>query len=118
MKQVTPTSRKTSGASGQDYLVLHRGLDTLELNIRQRVPRGLGDLLKAKRSLADEIGRPVEFEQNGVRFSVSPHGVQGGFQYHLVCPKDDTKLLLRKPNARPNSGVRVVFRFRYSTSPW
>ena len=109
MKQVTPTPRKTTATLEVEYLVLHRGLDALELNLRERVPEALGALLEVKRDQAKEIGHAVEFERNGVLFRISPNGAKGGFQYELVCPADDTRLLLRKPNAKPKVGVKVVF---------
>ncbi|QUJ77348.1 hypothetical protein KDD17_04925 [Sulfitobacter albidus] len=88
--------------------VLHRGFDTLALAVKANIPNGLFDYLEAEKERADEEGREILIDYNGVKLHLKAHG-GNGYRFIASGGPDGATWFFKKPNAKDEWGIRLSF---------
>lgn len=93
-------------------ITLHSGFDGLDVAIKANPPLELVEVLEASKALAADMHRDCPQQFNGISFSVSAGGGQGGYAYRVDTGTLGATWFFKKPRAGDPWGVRVSFKSR------
>ena len=98
----------SSNTSPRDYVVLHRGFDTLALSVKATLPNDLYTHLMIAKAEGEDTRKDTLTEWNGVQLHVKAFGVSG---YSIVASGGlfGATWFFKKANAKDPWAIRVSF---------